>query len=321
MKRPKVSVCVPVYNAERYVSDCLDSLITQTLNDLEIVCVDDGSTDESPKILDEYARKYKNIKVIHQKNTGLGGARDTGVENASGEYIGFIDADDKADSKMYEELYNLAKAKNAEIAFCNVLLSRNDTGKTVWFNPYKGKVTGEFLYRNTQPWNKIFSNELFKRLDAKFKKDDSICNLLMIKAHGIISTNKKMYYYRVGHDSMSTVLKLANLTDSIESSLELRAIIDDDPDVCNDLRLFFDFLIINVTIQTLAVAVAQGDSSVYGKHVSTLKKLNYRKNGYCKSLLKHEQGCIKYFAIMNILPNSYKISRFLICNVLRGKLR
>ena len=87
---PKVSVIIPVYNVEKYLRECLDSVINQTLKDIEIICVDDGSTDSSGKILDEYAQKDKRIKVIHQENQGLGAAHNVGIDLAKGEYIGFV---------------------------------------------------------------------------------------------------------------------------------------------------------------------------------------------------------------------------------------
>ncbi len=112
-----VSVVVPVYNTERYLSTCLDSLLRQTLNDIEIIVVDDGSVDASSRIADEYAAGNENIKVIHQLNQGLGPARNTGIVAAQGEYIGFVDADDWVDERMYESLYLLASGSSADICY------------------------------------------------------------------------------------------------------------------------------------------------------------------------------------------------------------
>ena len=110
----KVSIIVPVYNSERYINRCVDSLIGQTLSDIEILLVDDGSSDNSSAICDEYAVKDNRIKVFHQKNAGAGAARNTGLEHAQGEYIGFVDSDDYVDINMYETLFCAAEKYNAD---------------------------------------------------------------------------------------------------------------------------------------------------------------------------------------------------------------
>ena len=110
---PKVSVIIPVYNVEQYLRECLDSIVNQTLSDIEIICVNDGSTDNSPQILDEYAQKDKRINVIHKQNGGYGKAMNIGLDNATGEYIGIVEPDDYIKLEMFETLY--AKAKETEV--------------------------------------------------------------------------------------------------------------------------------------------------------------------------------------------------------------
>lgn len=112
---PKVSVIVPVYKAEKYLNRCVDSIRNQTLKDIEIILVDDESPDNSPAICDEYAQTDSRIKVIHKKNAGAGMARNSALEIATGEYVGFTDADDFIDCNMFEELYNAAKKYEAEL--------------------------------------------------------------------------------------------------------------------------------------------------------------------------------------------------------------
>lgn len=112
---PKVSVIVPVYNVENYLRQCLGSIINQTLTDIEIICVDDGSTDLCPGILDEYAQKEKRMKVIHIANAGYGHAVNVGFENAAGEYIGIVESDDYILPGMYEVLYAQAKKNNLDV--------------------------------------------------------------------------------------------------------------------------------------------------------------------------------------------------------------
>ena len=102
-KKPKISVIVPVYNAEEYLEQCLDSIVNQTLDDIEIICVNDGSKDSSLEILKRYKKKYCNLKVINQENKGIIGARITGYENANGKYVGWVDNDDFIELSMYEK--------------------------------------------------------------------------------------------------------------------------------------------------------------------------------------------------------------------------
>ena len=114
-KRPKVSVVIPVYKVEPWIRECLDSLVNQTLKEIEIICVDDGSPDNSGAILDEYAQKDKRIKVIHQENGGVQKARNAGLDVAKGEYIALLDSDDYVDVRAYETAYNFAKKDNVDI--------------------------------------------------------------------------------------------------------------------------------------------------------------------------------------------------------------
>ena len=117
---PKISIIVPVYNVEQYLAECIESIKDQSLTDIEIILVDDGSPDNSGAICDDYALKDDRIKVIHKKNGGLSSARNAGLEVAIGEYIGFVDSDDWVDGEMYEVLYKNAVENQAEIAACNI---------------------------------------------------------------------------------------------------------------------------------------------------------------------------------------------------------
>ena len=117
----KISVIVPVYNVENYIQYCLESLVNQTYKNLQIILVDDGSTDSSGYICDKYALKDKRIKVIHKSNGGLSSARNSGMQLADGNYIGFVDSDDFIMPTFYEELYNLLQKYDSDIAECEFL--------------------------------------------------------------------------------------------------------------------------------------------------------------------------------------------------------
>lgn len=125
----KVSVIVPVYNVENYLARCLNSLINQTLHEIEIICINDGSSDNSLNILEEYSNKDARIRVVNQENKGLSKSRNTGIDLATGEYISFVDSDDWVDENFLEVLYNAAKEHDADIAATDVAVVRSTAVK------------------------------------------------------------------------------------------------------------------------------------------------------------------------------------------------
>ena len=138
---PKISIIIPVYNAETYLYRCLASVISQTLSDIEVICVNDGSTDNSLSILYEYQKKDKRFKVITQNNMGLSCARNNALKYAQGKYIGFVDADDTIEKDFYLLLYNNAERYKAEIA-CGMISSPESIRKTDIKNfTYQEKIT------------------------------------------------------------------------------------------------------------------------------------------------------------------------------------
>lgn len=157
---PKVSVIIPVYNVEKYLKRCLDSVLNQTLRDIEIICINDGSTDNSVQILEEYGAK---IKVIDTKNKGVSVARNAGLEVANGDFIAFLDSDDYVDADFYEKLYKNATEYNADIA-CSSILRENEKSKT-YIIKYSETVTAKDIQerfnladcpKNNFVWNKIY---------------------------------------------------------------------------------------------------------------------------------------------------------------------
>ena len=115
----KISILMPACNVEKYIRECMDSVVNQTLKDIEIICIDDGSKDLTGEILDDYAEKDKRIKVIHKPNSGYGNSMNIGLQQAVGEYIGIIETDDFAELNMFEELYDVAKRCNADVVKSN----------------------------------------------------------------------------------------------------------------------------------------------------------------------------------------------------------
>lgn len=180
----KVSIIIPIFNVENYLEQCLDSVLNQTLKEIEIICIDDGSTDNSPKILEEFAKKDDRIKIVNKKNAGLGAARNTGMEYTTGEYIGFVDSDDWVDTSMFEKLYKNAKVHNSDIVMCPILLVNESNDElnrdTSYFDlecfkenfyncAFDYKQTKNFVFDiAVNAYNKIYRTEFLNNNNAKF---------------------------------------------------------------------------------------------------------------------------------------------------------
>lgn len=209
---PKVSVLVPVYNVEKYLRECLDSLINQTFEDIEIICINDGSTDSSAQILEEYRTKDKRIKIIHKTNTGYGNSMNIGLNNAHGEYIGILESDDFTDKTMYENLYKLAKEYDADIVKSDwyyYWTSKNDSRKSGKISPKKSyKVINAFQEKTLlklQPsiWSAIYRRDFLISNNLKFLEtpgasyqDTSFYLKSIMSASKVVLTPKAYVYYR-----------------------------------------------------------------------------------------------------------------------------
>ena len=183
-KDVQVSIIVPVYNTAQYLQKCLDSLKNQTLKDLEFICVDDGSTDESYSMLMDFAKADDRFKIIKQKNQGQSVARNSGLSIATGEYIGFLDSDDYADETMFEKLYLNAVKFDSDISMCSILINNERTGELTSKDPYMTldlfpsefenvsfnyTMTTDFLFRIcVTPWNKIYKKSFLEEKAITF---------------------------------------------------------------------------------------------------------------------------------------------------------
>lgn len=155
----KVSVIVPVYNVEKYIKKCLESLVNQTLRDIEIIVVNDGSQDKSKEIIAEYVRKYPNIVYVEKENGGLSDARNYGMKYAKGEYIAFVDSDDYVDTTMYEKMYNKAVEEKADYVECDFYWEYPDKLKKDVGIRYSNKKD-MLVYARVVAWNKLIKREI-----------------------------------------------------------------------------------------------------------------------------------------------------------------
>lgn len=219
VNQDRVSVIVPVYNAEKFLVRCVDSILSQTYDNLEILLIDDGSTDGSPAMCDEYAAGEPRIRAIHQENRGLSGARNTGIENATSDLFLFIDSDDEILPTMVETLKSLMDQTDADIAQCLPLeiiegepvpeIDRDPNFREIRdeeISVYQGKE--KFLemwthyLRTVVQWNKLYRRKIFDGLryaEGKYHEDEFIIHYELMAANELAHVDRKLYlYYRHG---------------------------------------------------------------------------------------------------------------------------
>lgn len=226
--KPKVSVIVPIYNGERYLHRCINSIINQSLKEIEIILVDDESSDNCPSLCEEYAEKDERIIVIHKKNEGVGYARNSGLNIARGEYVGFVDFDDYVSSDMFEKLYTSAQKNNADIVFCDYYEDNGkkikpvmDTGEKVIkgekaVNNYLLEMVGEvpsyhkdFKHLMTV-WHGIYSKKIINEnnirfcSERKYISEDIMFHIDIIpKTDVICKIDDPLYFYCYNEKSLS----------------------------------------------------------------------------------------------------------------------
>ena len=208
---PKISVIVPVYNVEQYLPKCLDSIINQTFKDIEIICINDGSTDNSGKVLEEYAQKDDRIKVLNQDNKGLSAARNNGISQAKGEYISFVDSDDFIHPKFLETLYFAITQNYSDIAGCNfqkihkkeILSFKNRKIQT--FIPALDVLLNKKNFIHFNVWNKLYKKEAIRNIQfiENLYFEDWVFNLCVFAQNSTFAwINEKLYGYRMSNQSI-----------------------------------------------------------------------------------------------------------------------
>ena len=237
MEQKLISIIIPVYNVEKYVEQCIKSVINQTYKKLEIILVDDGSLDRSGKICDDYAKKDKRIIVIHKKNGGLSDARNKGLDIAKGEYITFIDSDDYVKNTFIEDLYTAITKNNAELSICNIN-EVNDKGEiigNIGFSEDK-LIKGKKLLNNfcedinvietIVAWNKMYSKEIIKDFrypKGRIHEDEALTYKILYFTKKISIINKYLYFYRRNANSITGKgfnIKRIDYIEALEERLE-----------------------------------------------------------------------------------------------------
>ena len=227
-----ISVVIPIYNVEKYIDKCINSVLNQSYRNLEIILVDDGSPDRCGEICDNYAKNDARIKVIHKENGGLSDARNKGIECANGKYIAFIDSDDFIHPQMFEILYHNIVLEDADISVCNFLEVQDGDDTTVPYlnirnidrEVYIGSYIMEQLeYHNISTvvaWNKIYRMELFQEIrypKGKLHEDEFVIHRILHCCRKSVYTTEKLYYYLQRKGSITDTVKWNVVADGIDA--------------------------------------------------------------------------------------------------------
>lgn len=217
----KVSVIVPVYNVEKYLARCLDSLVNQTLEDIEIIIVNDGSTDNCQKIINEYSKKYRNIKSFTQKNQGQAVARNVGLAHATGKYISYVDSDDYVETDMFKNLYREIENNKSDILISNIIKEEN--GNSYVFKNYwniKKEPNKNFMTSHMGPVARLYSKEFlinnnFKFMEGVIYEDLASIPILGVYTNKIKYINEAYYHYTIRDGSSMKQKKYNKKLDDI----------------------------------------------------------------------------------------------------------
>lgn len=229
---PYISVIIPIYNVSEYLSRCLSSVSYQSFKNYEVIMIDDGSTDNSPQIAQEFEKKYPNFKLVHNTEKGVSSARNLGISLACGEYIAFVDSDDYIDINFLKYLYTAAKENNADVVHCNYGLYHIESGLVCPIlvrKPRTGIMSNMEMVEHTVAdfsmrsylWNKLWKRSLFTENNITFPKikfeDIATTSRLLYFANKGVVINKVLYYYTIRKGSIVQTVSLKNSSDYLLS--------------------------------------------------------------------------------------------------------
>lgn len=283
MNNPEVSIIVPVYNVEKYLLRCIDSILAQTFENIEILLVDDGSTDSSGAMCDEYAQKDSRIRVIHKKNGGLSDARNAGIDSAAGDYLCFIDSDDFVAPNMIQVLYDLIKKNDADVSVCGIC-DCYETGEfaqssdsreivcsgiealrlTLEGEKLPGSVCSKLIHRSLCQTHRFVKGKTYE--DAFFTPE------LFIQAKKVAATTQSLYHYWHRAGSITTLPFSPKNMDVIEAYEHTLAQVKKNcPQLC-DVAMFRLYWAHFVVLDKILVTENYKTLPQYQQVLSFLKK-------------------------------------------------
>ncbi len=327
-KEIKVSIIVPVYKVEKYLKTCIDSLLNQTLEDIEIICINDGSPDNCLQILKDYKEKYKekNIVIIDKKNEGVWKGRIDGIKLARGEYIAFVDSDDYVDVKFVEKLYNNIKKNDADISVCGFKRIDSITGKILScemgldsnYTITMDKNPEDVISINTALWNKIYKASILKNMKElqnppRILEDMMFLTIAYLNAERISFVNDYLYNYMVIPGSAMQTLKNDDIERTKISMLQVKNIYAEEKVSKEKLEILSCIAFLHFAV-SLMLSVFKNDKKNFNKHYNEI--LNYlnknfhewKKSEYLNVFytLKHKRVNLK----VAILKKIYKLHMF-----------
>lgn len=210
-----LSIIIPVYNVEKYIKMCLDSLLRQKTTDIEFICIDDGSTDDSGIICEQYAKKDKRFRIFHKKNEGVSSARNLGLKMAKGEYIAWVDPDDYISDEWYDNIKSLLN-NNIDIVFFDYVVLKGKKQVEKKYGKFSQFIDADLFLKEividqkieNQLWQKIFKKNLFDDImfpqNVKSMEDYAVLHKIVLKAKNIYYLSKILYFYRIRNNSLVT---------------------------------------------------------------------------------------------------------------------
>lgn len=291
----QISVIIPVYNVEKYLRKCIESVLNQSFRNYEIILVDDGSTDSSGLICDEYSSKYDFITVIHKANGGLSQARNRGIDTSVGDYIIFIDSDDYVHPEMFKTLFDLNKKCGSEISACdkafvfenNGLIEYGTENEKEWiFTPEEAfvKITDFYGKLGMEMWNKLYKRELFNQIrfpEGKIFEDQATQYKLIFNAKKISYIEKSLYFYLRRENSITTQIYSEKEKQRLEMVNQMVSFIRNEH--CNILPdvVLYKLLSCNLTIINKMIKAGIYDYDFLGRVKQDTEKelniINYEK--------------------------------------------
>ena len=320
MNKYKVSIIIPVYGVEKYISKCLESLVNQTLNDIEIIVVNDGTKDNSQKIIDKYVKKYPDkIKSYIKENGGQGSARNYGLKKATGEYIGYVDSDDFVEKDMYKKLYNKAKENNYDIVVCgNYNVSEDYQNKNIdaFINNYNTDLENIF-FGKMAVWNKIYKRDILIKNKLEFKEkvwyeDLAFTLKAIMNSNTFAFIDEPLYDYLIREGSTmnnSNVKRNLEILDAFNDILSYIQHNKKEEYFSKIEFLAIDHIYISAIVRVLK---AEADDKVKRETINKLidymnKKFpNYKNNKYINTLSKNRKIIyklinIKMYGLINLI--------------------
>lgn len=312
MKRPTISVVVPVYNAEKYLRRCLESIRGQTFDDLEIICVNDGSMDGSLDILNEFAKKDKRFRVISQANGGINSARATGYGAANGIYVTCVDSDDFLNQNMYERM--MVEDKSCDVIICNYsFYPKSIKNKKLWYRQFEGDNDWHFIARNTVPWNKIIKKNLLDKLDIYnlfLEMGENAYSIILASTDKIATIDEPLYNYRVGHTSLSTNYKNVDWFEQVVKDNKKKYEFARGAGFRKDTCLYFFYCYLYYNLILITIAAKNGERKIYNNAKEVIKAEGFFGKKY-KEFFNNNCSYLKRLFLRRFIYPNYYVARIM----------